>query len=206
MVRDASAHDGPSMLNPQALTPSTHMVPFTEEVKAAFPEHDGVFIPKKGSPAVHCGAPPDGVALFVRRAMWTIALQECDAYPDGPGSARKGNQCYIVAGLTPTDARWRPLVVGVTHLKAKRGFDELRTHQITSLLAVVDKVADRGTREGIFTTAPGVVVLGDFNRSAWGRVRDEHRGGGEVKGGIRHWFRVNSCWLSRALMRCAVLC
>ena len=103
-----------------------------EELSAGLPEFHGIFAPKPQSPAVHCGAPPDGVALFVRRSRWTVISSSVGVYLTDRGTP--GNQCYVVAALQSTDPSTRPVVVGATHLKAKRGFEAVREHQVCYFL------------------------------------------------------------------------
>ncbi len=114
-----------------------------EDLKAALPDFDSLFFPKPASPAVRFGGSEDGVALFVRRSAFTICAHRAACYsnPDRRGT---GNQGFIAAALQPTGGGdGSVVVVGVTHLKAKRGFDELRSHQVSELLSEVTQLADR---------------------------------------------------------------
>ncbi|XP_078601372.1 nocturnin-like [Branchiostoma floridae x Branchiostoma japonicum] len=116
----------------------------------------GLFYPKPDSPALYCpnNNGPDGCALFLKKEKFSLV----DA--DGIVLSSRGfetNQVALFAKLQfsdPSTGGAKPFVVGVTHLKARKGWERLRSEQGKDLLKQTHKFSGKGTP---------VVLCGDFN-------------------------------------------
>ncbi len=130
------------------------------ELAAALPEYESLFLEKTGGPAVAFGAPPDGTALFVRRDVFSIYASRVEGY--GP-PVPKCSQGFVLAALrciAPCPDAGRVVIVGASHLKAKHGFEALRTAQVCALMSVADALKESDPA----LAGAGLVLLGDFNR------------------------------------------
>ncbi len=87
------------------------------ELAAALPEYDSLFLEKKGGPATAVGAPPDGIGLFVRRAVFSIVGSKASVFePPVP----RCSQGYVAAALRcvhPGEDEGRMVIVAASHLK-----------------------------------------------------------------------------------------
>ncbi|KAJ8269477.1 hypothetical protein COCON_G00120840 [Conger conger] len=115
--------------------------------------YHGTFCPKPWSPCldVESNNGPDGCALFFRRDRFELLRSACLRLT---AQAAKTNQVAIVQTLR-CRATGRPLRAAVTHLKARSGWERLRSAQGSDLLRSL------GGEEGN-SDAP-LVVCGDFN-------------------------------------------
>ncbi|KAI8483850.1 Nocturnin [Branchiostoma belcheri] len=118
--------------------------------------YHGLFYPKPDSPTLYCpnNNGPDGCALFFRKEKFLLV----DA--DGIVLSSRGcetNQVALFAKLQfsdPSTGGAKPFVIGVTHLKARKGWERLRSEQGKDLLKQTQKFSGKGTP---------VVLCGDFN-------------------------------------------
>ncbi|XP_069027004.1 nocturnin-like isoform X2 [Embiotoca jacksoni] len=115
--------------------------------------YHGSFLAKPWSPCldVERNNGPDGCALFYRRSRFSL---RATAHLRLSAVTMPTNQVAIVQTLT-CRATGRPLCVGVTHLKARSGWERLRGAQGADLLRSLRSITARG--------AVPLVVCGDFN-------------------------------------------
>ncbi|XP_069569831.1 nocturnin-like [Brachyistius frenatus] len=115
--------------------------------------YHGSFLAKPWSPCldVERNNGPDGCALFYRRSRFSL---RATAHLRLSAVMLPTNQVAIVQTLT-CRATGRPLCVGVTHLKARSGWERLRGAQGADLLRSLRSITARG--------AVPLVVCGDFN-------------------------------------------
>ncbi len=66
-------------------SPTALVVCCVDDLKAALPDYDSDFIAKRSSPAEHFGAPPDGIAVFVRRTAFSLLRTVKGSYREGSG-------------------------------------------------------------------------------------------------------------------------
>eukprot|EP01116_Phalansterium_solitarium_P018878 TRINITY_DN5136_c1_g1_i1.p1 TRINITY_DN5136_c1_g1~~TRINITY_DN5136_c1_g1_i1.p1 ORF type:complete len:346 (-),score=109.55 TRINITY_DN5136_c1_g1_i1:620-1657(-) len=112
--------------------------------------YECVFMSKPASPCLEFNAPPDGCAVFVRKAKFDIM------YIDKFQLVNDHNQVGIILKLAPVSHPRTVLCVAVTHLKASKGEanDRKRLEQMNFLLHRLD------------TTIPAdtpIILCGDFN-------------------------------------------
>ncbi len=116
----------------------------------------GLFFPKPDSPALYAkdSNGPDGCALFCKRNKVQVLSEESIVLKDVNGW--NTNQVCVICTF-----KWLPqnadqgfeFAVATTHLKAKRGWDQLRYEQGSDLL--------KHLRERFYSKP--VIVCGDFN-------------------------------------------
>jgi len=142
-----------------------------ESLASLLPTHTMMYVPKMDSAALKvANAPPDGVALLVRRNMFEVLNVDIVYYTEPPNSkACVGEECLlsnqnaIVCVLRDRRVAGGVLVVAVTHLKAKGGEENeaKRRHQVGELL---DKVAAlKQHAETTHKCRVRALILGDFN-------------------------------------------
>ncbi|XP_002731525.1 nocturnin-like [Saccoglossus kowalevskii] len=121
--------------------------------------YQGTFKPKPDSPCVYCldHNGPDGCALFYKQDKFDMidGITPNLTIPDVTKGSRTTNQVAIIYTLRCRKKSFegKSLVVGVTHLKAKNGWQELRHAQGKILLEHLNKQS-RGRP---------IVFCGDFN-------------------------------------------
>ncbi|KAL3679987.1 hypothetical protein R1sor_022943 [Riccia sorocarpa] len=120
--------------------------------------YDGIFKPKRFSPASNYGFPPDGCALFYRSSRLQLKPN---------GDLQLPNQAAIICVFKDL-AAGRDLIVATTHFKAKTGRanEEMRMSQARSLLQTLGELAKENPN---FTP---IVVCGDFNAVPTSEVYD----------------------------------
>jgi len=117
---------------------------------------DGFFCPKKDSPCLKFegNSGPDGVAVFYRRSKLSLVEIE-NNYLENVEEA-ESNQSIIVCMLRSKMAE-KNICFAVTHLKAKKGFENLRAAQAKSCLKFVDQLRKKVNEKS------AVIICGDFN-------------------------------------------
>lgn len=141
----------------------------SEHFAKKLPDYRMVFVPKLDSPCLP-SYPPDGCAMFLRRDRWEIL--DIDIYYYRRKATKQGedeadfpleNQNAILVKLL-CKVTLKAVLVAMTHLKAKAGFEFVRYHQSVSLLRRIKSAA-------VHRGAPIPVVLcGDFNSDVKERV------------------------------------
>lgn len=126
--------------------------------------YHGSFLAKPWSPCldVEQNNGPDGCALFYRRSRFSL---QATAHLRLSAMMLPTNQVAIVQTLNchVTDQR---LCVAVTHLKARSGWERLRSAQGADLLQRLRSITSQGGSVSQSEAAPGsipLVVCGDFN-------------------------------------------
>uniref|UniRef100_A0A8C7XSL5 Nocturnin n=2 Tax=Oryzias sinensis TaxID=183150 RepID=A0A8C7XSL5_9TELE len=122
--------------------------------------YQGSFLPKPWSPCldVEPNNGPDGCALFYRRSRF---MPKATAHLRLSALMLPTNQVAIVQTLCcRVTGRW--LCVAVTHLKARSGWERLRSAQGADLLQSLCSITSRGGNRAPSGTTP-LVVCGDFN-------------------------------------------
>ncbi|XP_061103145.1 nocturnin-like isoform X1 [Conger conger] len=116
--------------------------------------YHGTFCPKPWSPCLDLerNNGPDGCALFFRRERFQL---EHSASVRLAAALLKTNQVAIIQTLR-CRATGRALCVAVTHLKARSGWERLRSAQGSDLLRYLQTAS--GGRQGV-----PLLVCGDFN-------------------------------------------
>jgi len=125
-----------------------HFIDWFQPELAAF-GYTGHFITKK----------TDGCALFfknlkLRAGSAGIRLIKLSDYLPAPFN-KTSQQVAIVAHLVDND--FKDLVIGITHLKAKYGFDEMRLAQMKIMCEKVNEI-----KEHVGENC-GILLAGDFN-------------------------------------------
>ncbi|XP_035280295.1 nocturnin-like isoform X1 [Anguilla anguilla] len=122
--------------------------------------YHGTFCPKPWSPCldVERNNGPDGCALFFRRDRFLLQDSACLRLS---AQALETNQVAIVQTLR-CRATGRPLRAAVTHLKARSGWEGLRSAQGSDLLRSLREAGGGGDDGGGGDGAP-LLVCGDFN-------------------------------------------
>ncbi|CAJ1058010.1 nocturnin [Xyrichtys novacula] len=123
--------------------------------------YHGTFMAKPWSPCldVEQNNGPDGCALFYRRSRFSL---QATAHLRLSAKMLPTNQVAIVQTLTCRETG-RRLCVAVTHLKARSGWERLRSAQGADLLQSLRRITSRcGDREAASGNVP-LVVCGDFN-------------------------------------------
>lgn len=133
------------------------------EMLAQFmPTHYMVFCPKLSSPALHCGAPPDGCVMLLRRSLFKLVDVQIMYY----NTEHSLNSGAIIVSVKDKRNK-QGFVFATTHLKAKESFEEIRIVQIQQLLARI-----KGSRMLLSSLLsernmphkfPKVILTGDFN-------------------------------------------
>ena len=116
-----------------------------EDVAAALKPlgYEGLFVPKHKSPCTHLGFPTDGTGVFVLSSRFR--LDKIDGVPFvDPASGRPHNQKGAIALCTDKLAAGKRIVLGACHLKAKRGFGDMRTTQLKHMTTVRRAGRSRG--------------------------------------------------------------
>ncbi|XP_030001085.1 nocturnin-like isoform X3 [Sphaeramia orbicularis] len=124
--------------------------------------YHGSFLAKPWSPCldVEQNNGPDGCALFYRRSRFSL---QATAHLRLSAMMLPTNQVAIVQTLT-CRATGRQLCVAVTHLKARSGWERLRSAQGTDLLHSLRTITSQtaGGQNQVVSALP-LVVCGDFN-------------------------------------------
>ncbi|XP_028272592.1 nocturnin isoform X2 [Parambassis ranga] len=123
--------------------------------------YHGSFLPKPWSPCldVEQNNGPDGCALFYRRSRFSL---QATAHLRLSAMMLPTNQVAIVQTLNcRMTGRW--LCVAVTHLKARSGWERLRSAQGADLLQNLRSITSRGGSQTEAMGAVPLVVCGDFN-------------------------------------------
>lgn len=132
--------------------------------------YSGTFLAKPWSPCldVEQNNGPDGCALFYRRSRFSL---QATSHLRLSAMMLPTNQVAIVQTLTCT-ATGRQFCVAVTHLKARSGWERLRSAQGADLLQRLRSITSQGAAAAAAAaasqdraTAGGIplVVCGDFN-------------------------------------------
>lgn len=126
--------------------------------------YHGSFLAKPWSPCldVEQNNGPDGCALFYRRSRFSL---QATSYLRLSAMMLPTNQVAIVQTLT-CEATGRQFCVAVTHLKARSGWERLRSAQGADLLQRLRSITSQGGPVSQDQAAPGsipLVVCGDFN-------------------------------------------
>ena len=131
---------------------------FEDVFKPLFEElgYDGLFYPKKESPCLRNpkNSGPDGVALFYRRHK--LSLVEARTKYLENIEKQESNQPALLCILRD-EANEKNICFAVTHFKAKKGFEELRSVQAKSLLKHIEELKRDVDSES------AVIICGDFN-------------------------------------------
>ncbi|XP_070553916.1 nocturnin-like [Ptychodera flava] len=121
--------------------------------------YQGIFKPKPDSPCVYCvdHNGPDGCALFYKSDKFDVVdgiTPNLKVTMPGEGSWTT-NQVAIIYTLQgkPPSFKGEQFIVGVTHLKAKKGWDDLRHVQGLKILEHLQEQAKN----------KAVIFCGDFN-------------------------------------------
>uniref|UniRef100_UPI0037E71823 nocturnin n=1 Tax=Semicossyphus pulcher TaxID=241346 RepID=UPI0037E71823 len=122
--------------------------------------YHGTFLAKPWSPCldVEQNNGPDGCALFYRRSRFSL---QSTAHLRLSAMMLPTNQVAIVQTLS-CRVTGRRLCVAVTHLKARSGWERLRSAQGADLLQSLRSITSRGDSEAEPGSVP-LVVCGDFN-------------------------------------------
>lgn len=141
-----------------------------EDVAAVLaPTHAALFVPKLYSPAVRVGsgAPPDGVALFVRRRFEIVDVEVL--YIRSRTTGLLSNQVALIATLRDTVVAGgsRFLVVAATHLASGVGAesDVIRAEQAATVVSAARSAVVRAKSfisNSTKCTVP-TILLGDLN-------------------------------------------
>lgn len=126
--------------------------------------YHGSFLPKPWSPCldVEQNNGPDGCALFHRRSRFSL---EATAHLRLSAMMLPTNQVAIVQMLN-CHVTGQQLCVAVTHLKARSGWERLRSAQGADLLQRLRSITSQGGNSSQSTAMPAsipLVVCGDFN-------------------------------------------
>lgn len=124
--------------------------------------YHGSFLAKPWSPCldVEQNNGPDGCALFYRRSRFSL---QATAHLRLSAMMLPTNQVAIVQTLN-CQATGRRLCVAVTHLKARSGWERLRSAQGADLLQSLRSITSRGSSQSEVPPATiPLVVCGDFN-------------------------------------------
>ncbi|XP_054483623.1 nocturnin [Anoplopoma fimbria] len=126
--------------------------------------YQGSFLAKPWSPCldVEQNNGPDGCALFYRRSRFSL---QATAHLRLSAMMLPTNQVAIVQTLT-CQVTGRRLCVAVTHLKARSGWERLRSAQGADLLQSLRSITSQGGGCGqskAASDAVPLVVCGDFN-------------------------------------------
>lgn len=126
--------------------------------------YHGSFLAKPWSPCldVEQNNGPDGCALFYRRSRFSL---QATSHLRLSAMMLPTNQVAIVQTLT-CEATGRQFCVAVTHLKARSGWERLRSAQGADLLQRLRSITSQGGPVSQDRAAPGsipLVVCGDFN-------------------------------------------
>ena len=117
--------------------------------------YDGSFTPKPCAPGVFMGWYSDGCALFWKRGVLKVLKEEKQLY-------KVGSQVYTITTMRHL-ATGRILVLAVTHLKAKKGLEDVRISQVEELLAAIRTSAENAAELKNLPSGVPVIVAGDFN-------------------------------------------
>ena len=119
--------------------------------------YQGIFVPKRDSPCVKFGYYSDGCALFWRSSVFQLVSEERRQF-------QKRGQVYIIATLKHLESG-ELIVIGVTHLKAKKGRvnERDRTAQVDELLRETKKHAKSMHNDHHQIKQIPIIVMGDFN-------------------------------------------
>ncbi|KAM9356791.1 nocturnin-like [Symphorus nematophorus] len=126
--------------------------------------YHGSFLAKPWSPCldVEQNNGPDGCALFYRRSRFSL---QATSHLRLSAMMLPTNQVAIVQTLD-CQVTGQRLCVAVTHLKARSGWERLRSAQGADLLQSLRSITSRGAGASQSETAAGgvpLVVCGDFN-------------------------------------------
>ncbi|XP_040904214.1 nocturnin [Toxotes jaculatrix] len=123
--------------------------------------YHGSFLAKPWSPCldVEQNNGPDGCALFYRRSRFSL---QSTAHLRLSAMMLPTNQVAIVQTLN-CRVTGRRLCVAVTHLKARSGWERLRSAQGADLLQSLRSITSRGGQSEAASAAIPLVVCGDFN-------------------------------------------
>ncbi len=118
--------------------------------------YKGLFHPKKDSPCLKMenNNGPDGVALFWRTSRLESVVSKV-RYLENEDK-KESNQPVLCCILVDTICK-RNICVAVTHFKAKKGFENLRTVQAKDTIRAVEEIRSISKLES------SVVICGDFN-------------------------------------------
>jgi len=115
----------------------------------------GIFFPKPDSPCLYqpVNSGSDGCALFYKTNIVTLSQSDSVILHDGEKGNKQSNQVAIIGNFQLKSDSSKQFYVGVTHLKAKRGYQEVRKQQGQFISKYV---ADK------YNDVP-LVFCGDFN-------------------------------------------
>ena len=133
-----------------------------EVLAQLMPTHYMVFCPKLSSPALHCGAPPDGCVMLLRRSLFKLVDVQIMYY----NTEHSLNSGAIIVSVQDKRNK-QGFVFATTHLKAKESFEEIRIVQIQQLLARIKGsrmlLSSLLSEENMPRIFPKVILTGDFN-------------------------------------------
>lgn len=123
--------------------------------------YEGSFLAKPWSPCldVEQNNGPDGCALFYRRSRFSL---QATSHLRLSAMMLPTNQVAIVQTLS-CRVTGRRLCVAVTHLKARSGWERLRSAQGADLLQSLRSITTRNGGETAVAGSVPLVVCGDFN-------------------------------------------
>jgi nocturnin len=135
------------------------------EILAQFmPGHYMIFCPKLSSPALHCGYPPDGCVMLIRRTLFRLVDVQI-VYFHSEDSMSSGG--IVVSAQDKRNKQG--IVFATTHLKSKAPFEHRRIEQIHQLLGRIKgsraMLSAFLTDESQSPISPKVILTGDFNSS-----------------------------------------
>lgn len=127
--------------------------------------YQGIFTPKFRAPGIQLGWYSDGCALFWKTTAFELVSDQRLRY-------FIGNQAFIIATLRHKQSG-RHVVVGVTHLKARRSKnnEKIRMMQVCELLDKLEEERERIENVSDEKQVP-ILVLGDFNADHPSKNRD----------------------------------
>ncbi|XP_068182381.1 nocturnin isoform X2 [Antennarius striatus] len=153
--------------------------------------YHGSFLAKPWSPCldVERNNGPDGCALFYRRSRFAL---QATAHLRLSAMMLPTNQVAIVQTLS-CQLTGQRLCVAVTHLKARSGWERLRSAQGADLLQSLCSITSQGgngTRMGATQSAVPLVVCGDFNAEP---TEDVYRRFSSSPLGLNSAYKLLSC-------------
>ncbi|GHP06481.1 CCR4 carbon catabolite repression 4-like [Pycnococcus provasolii] len=128
--------------------------------------YDGCFAPKRPSPCVKLGAPPDGVAVLWKKSRCELVGEPvAHYYPPEEDGKKHASQCLVVAHLADSlygDGE-RVVTVVATHLKAKSDHSAIRARQARHMC---EKITEMHAHKLSWLSESGeraFVLCGDMN-------------------------------------------
>ena len=158
-----------------------------EALAQLLPEHQMLFCPKLQSPALKCGAPPDGCVMMIRRSHYELMDVQIMYYQMESGM---NSGAIVVAARDKRNGQG--VVFATTHLKAKaeQACEDLRCLQVQQLLTRI-RGSQRMLSAYLDSAHEAMVVLGgDFNSAPGREVYQAVYGCGKEGGGAVDFYSL----------------